>query len=114
MAYEINALISNCCFFTPHSGENSFLPAIDMAQESHHIREMKTLLVSEFKNHCVGVLNEVADYGEEVIVTKRVKPLARIVPVDPPQKSDRVVGDCSQTADIVGHDESNEWEALSS
>ena len=79
---------------------------------------MKTLLVSEFKNHCVGVLNEVADYGEEVIVTKRGKPLARIVPVDPPQKGNRVIGDCSQTAaihaDIVSYDVSSEWEALDS
>ena len=82
-----------------------------MAQKSDHIRAMKPLLVSEFKNHCVGVLNEVADYGEEVIVTKRGKPLARIVPVDPPQKGDRVIGDCSQIAaihaDIAGHNESN-------
>ena len=57
-----------------------------MAQKSGHVQVMKTLLVSEFKNHCVGVLNEVADYSEEVIVTKRGKPLARIVPVNPPQK----------------------------
>lgn len=33
------------------------------------------------KGHCVGVLNEVADFGEEVIATKRGKPLARIVPI---------------------------------
>ena len=79
---------------------------------------MKTLLVSEFKNNCVGVLNEVADCGEEVIVTKRGKPLARIFPVDPPQKGNRVIGDCSQIAaihtDIVSYDESSEWEALDS
>ena len=79
---------------------------------------MKTLLVSEFKNHCVGVLNEVADYGEAVIVTKRGKPLARIVPVDLPQKGNRSIGDCSQIAaihaDIVSYDESSEWEALDS
>lgn len=79
---------------------------------------MKTLLVSEFKTHCVGVLNEVANYGEEVIVTKRGKPLARIIPVAPPKKGNRLIGDCSQTAaihaDIVNHDDVNEWEALES
>lgn len=89
-----------------------------MAQKSDHFLEMKTLLVSEFKNHCVGVLNEVADYGEEIIVTKRGKPLARIVPVAPPQKGNRVIGDCSQTAaihaDIVNDDGSSAWEALDS
>jgi len=77
---------------------------------------MKTLLVSEFKDHCVGVLNEVADFGEEVIVTKRGKPLARIVPIDLPRKGERKMGDCSRTAsihaDIVYHDGSSEWEAL--
>ena len=79
---------------------------------------MKTLLVSEFKTHCVGVLNEVADYGEEVIVTKRGKPLARIVPIAPPLTGKRASGDCSQTAtihtDIVSSDSSDDWEALDS
>jgi prevent-host-death family protein len=79
---------------------------------------MKTLLVSEFKTHCVGVLNEVADYGEEVIVTKRGKPLARIVPIAPSQTGKRAVGDCAKTAtihtDIVHSDDSDDWEALDS
>jgi len=77
---------------------------------------MKTLLVSEFKTHCVGVLNEVADYGEEVIVTKRGKPLARIVPIAPPQSGTRLAGDCAQTAkihtDLSNLDDSDDWEAL--
>lgn len=89
-----------------------------MAHKSVHILEVETLLVSEFKNHCVGVLNEVADYGEEVIVTKRGKLLARIIPIDPPQKGNRIMGDCPQTAaihvDIVNDDASSEWEALDS
>jgi prevent-host-death family protein len=79
---------------------------------------MKTLLVSEFKTHCVGVLNEVADYGEEVIVTKRGKPLARIVPISAPQTGKRTAGDCSKNAtihtDIVNSDSSDDWEALDS
>ena len=79
---------------------------------------MKTLLISEFKTHCVGVLNDVADYGEEVIVTKRGKPLARIVPIAPPQTGQRTVGDCTKTAtihtDIVNLDDSEDWEALDS
>ena len=46
------------------------------------------------------------------------KPLTRIIPIDPPQKGNRIMGDCSQTAaihvDIVNDDASSEWEALDS
>lgn len=76
---------------------------------------MKTLLVSEFKAHCVGVLNEVADFREEVIITKRGQPLARIVPVHLPAQGDRVAGDYAKKGaihtDLLGED-SGEWEAL--
>jgi prevent-host-death family protein len=76
---------------------------------------MKTLLVSEFKAHCVGVLNEVADFREEVMITKRGKPLARIVPIDPPARGDRVPGDYATKgaihSDLLAED-SGDWEAL--
>jgi len=76
---------------------------------------MKTLLVSEFKAHCVGVLNEVADFGEEVIVTKRGKPLARILPIQAPLAGDRIAGDYASKGTILVDllaEDSGEWEAL--
>ena len=41
---------------------------------------MKELGASEFKAHCLAVLDEVARTGEAVTVLKRGKPLARVLP----------------------------------
>ncbi|MGH9116379.1 MAG: type II toxin-antitoxin system Phd/YefM family antitoxin [Acidimicrobiales bacterium] len=37
-----------------------------------------------FKAHCLDLLEEVADTGESVIVTRRGRPVARLVPVSDP------------------------------
>ena len=41
---------------------------------------MKTMGISEFKTHALKVLNEVAKSQETIIITKRGKPIAQIVP----------------------------------
>jgi prevent-host-death family protein len=41
---------------------------------------MKTLAISEFKTHALKVLNDVAKYQETIVITKRGKPLAQVVP----------------------------------
>jgi prevent-host-death family protein len=41
---------------------------------------MRTLNASQFKAHCLAVLDEVAATGETVTITKRGKPVARLVP----------------------------------
>jgi len=43
--------------------------------------EMKA---SEFKAKCLAVLDEVRDSGREVTITKRGKPVAKVVPVKEP------------------------------
>ena len=40
----------------------------------------RTVKVSEFKAKCLKLLAEVSETGEEIIVTKRGKPLARVMP----------------------------------
>jgi prevent-host-death family protein len=42
---------------------------------------MKTMAVTEFKAHALSVLGKVAVTHEPVLVTKRGKPLAEVVPV---------------------------------
>jgi prevent-host-death family protein len=42
---------------------------------------MKTMAITDFKMHALRVLGEVAETREPVIVTKRGKPLAEIIPV---------------------------------
>jgi prevent-host-death family protein len=41
---------------------------------------MKSVAVSEFKSHCLSLLEDVARTGEPLLVTKRGRPLARITP----------------------------------
>ncbi len=41
---------------------------------------MKAIAVTEFKAQCLALLEDVARTGEPLVVTKRGKPLARVVP----------------------------------
>ena len=40
---------------------------------------MRTMAAGEFKAKCLAVMNEVAATGEPVLVTKRGKPVARVL-----------------------------------
>ena len=65
---------------------------------------MKTLAISDFKAHCLAVLDEVARTGEPVTILKRGKPLARVLPSVPvgeryPQQ--RLSGTVEILGDIV-------------
>ena len=48
---------------------------------------MKSMAISEFKAHALRVLDEVARSRESVLVTKRGKPLVRVVPLDEQEES---------------------------
>lgn len=41
----------------------------------------------EFKARCLALLDHVAETGEPLIVTKRGRPVAKVVPVDPQERS---------------------------
>ena len=43
-----------------------------------------TIQAGDFKARCLAILDEVAETGDDVIVTKRGKPVARLVPLDWP------------------------------
>lgn len=43
-----------------------------------------TVAASEFKAKCLKLLDEVAETGETIVVTKRGKPVARLGPMEPP------------------------------
>lgn len=47
---------------------------------------MKTISASEFRNRCHAVLAEVHSTRERVLVTKRGKPIARLVPAGRPPR----------------------------
>ncbi|MBL7076368.1 MAG: type II toxin-antitoxin system Phd/YefM family antitoxin [Kiritimatiellae bacterium] len=44
---------------------------------------MKTLAITDFKAHALQVLGQVAETREHVVVTKRGKPLAEVIPFSP-------------------------------
>ncbi|HAK93814.1 MAG TPA: type II toxin-antitoxin system prevent-host-death family antitoxin [Planctomycetes bacterium] len=75
---------------------------------------MKTLKISEFKASCIRVLKTVARTAEPVLVTRRGKPLARVLPVREERPRARVLGGLKGAieirGDIIGSDFEDDWE----
>ena len=73
--------------------------------------KQKTIGAGEFKAKCLQLMNQVNEEGIELVITKRGKPIARLVPAEPRKDSPfgwmkgsfRIVGD------IVTSDP-GEWE----
>ena len=47
----------------------------------------RTIKASEFKATCLKLMDEVAETGHEVVITKNGKPVSRLVPYREPPKS---------------------------
>ena len=45
----------------------------------------RTISASRFKAQCLALLDEVAESGESIVITKRGKPVARVAPLEPPK-----------------------------
>jgi prevent-host-death family protein len=45
---------------------------------------MRTIAAARFKAQCLKLLDEVAETGETIVVTKRGKPVAKVEPVEEP------------------------------
>ena len=43
----------------------------------------RTMAAGQFKATCLAVMDEVQKTGREIIVTKRGKPVAKMVPIEP-------------------------------
>ena len=65
---------------------------------------MKRMQASAFKTKCLTVMNEIQATGEPVIVTKRGKPVVKVIPAEP-EKGD-ILGFMAGEFDIVGDIES--------
>ncbi len=61
---------------------------------------MKTMAAGEFKVHCLTVMDEVQSKREAVVITKRGKPVAKLVPVD--QAHDDIYGFLKGKGKILG------------
>ena len=73
---------------------------------------VRTIKASEFKARCLKLMDEVADSGAEIVITKNGRPVSRLVPFRKKPKSlfgiDRgrleILGDVDEPLDVA-------WEA---
>ncbi len=76
---------------------------------------MKKIAAGQFKAHCLRVMEQVHATREPVLITKRGKPLAKLVPAE--KISDDFIGSLEGVIKIVGDIESpvvplEDWDAL--
>ena len=74
----------------------------------------QTIAAGEFKAKCLALLDEVLQQRKEILVTKRGKPVAKLVPVG--GRNEGVFGCLKGVMEIVGDIESpavppEDWEA---
>jgi prevent-host-death family protein len=62
---------------------------------------MKTIPAGKFKAQCLALIDDVHDHGGEVLITKRGKAMARLVPVEK-KKPESIFGFLKGQAEIVG------------
>jgi prevent-host-death family protein len=65
---------------------------------------MKHLPAGEFKARCLSVMEEVRKNREPVLITKRGKPVAKLVPAD--KTGEELIGRLEGTVSITGDIES--------
>jgi prevent-host-death family protein len=76
---------------------------------------MRTVKASEFKAHCLAMMDEVAATGEPVLITKHGKPIAELKPHRPPRAKSLIGLDKGRIrilGDIIAPAYEGEWDAL--
>lgn len=71
---------------------------------------METLSVSKFKATCLAVLEEVSKKKKKIIITKRGKPIAEVVPVDYESRDIPLKDTITYMGDIVSPVAEDDWE----
>ena len=75
---------------------------------------MKSMPAGEFKSRCLKVMDQVRATRQPVVITKRGRPVAKLVPLD--TRGDDIFGCLKGVVEIVGDIESplvapEDWEA---
>jgi antitoxin (DNA-binding transcriptional repressor) of toxin-antitoxin stability system len=76
---------------------------------------MRTIQASEFKTHCLALMDEVAATGEPVLITKHGKPVAELKAHKPPRAKSLIgldKGRIKILGDIISPAYEGEWDAL--
>lgn len=73
---------------------------------------MKEISAAAFKTQCLGLMEKVRSTKCPLIITKRGKPVAKLVPIDEPK--DDFIGRLKGVFEVVGDldaDPAEEWES---
>lgn len=73
---------------------------------------METMSVSQFKTTCLAVLERVDKQKKRILITKRGKPLAEIIPVENTREAVPLKETVTFIGDIVSPVAMEDWEAL--
>lgn len=65
---------------------------------------MKTIAAAQFKARCLTLMDDVQSTREHIVITKRGKPVARLVPAEKPKKE--FIGRLKGVFQVVGDIES--------
>lgn len=76
-----------------------------------------TIAISKFKARCLAILERVRLTGEEVLVTRRGVPVAKVVPPPPGEPEEErtfgcMAGSFEEVGDILAPLPEEDWEAL--
>ena len=85
-----------------------------MSTEGDAATAPRTIKASEFKARCLKLMDEVAESGEEIVITKHGRPVSKLAPYREKPKAPfgrhrdiiRIIGDIIEPIDV-------EWEAES-
>ncbi len=92
-----------------------------MAADRDKETGIRTIKASEFKARCLKLMDEVAESGEEIVITKRGRPVSRLAPYRKKPRTlfgvDRerieILGDIGEPIDVEWDAETgNNWGAL--
>jgi prevent-host-death family protein len=76
---------------------------------------MRTVQASQFKAHCLALMDEVAASGQPLLITKHGKPIAELKPHRPPRAKSLIGLDKERITilgDIVAPAYEGQWDAL--
>jgi prevent-host-death family protein len=73
---------------------------------------MKEIAAGQFKNQCLALMDEVQQTGEPLVVTKRGKPVVKLVPIIPDDDNffDSMKGRVTVAGDIINTVPLEDWE----
>ena len=83
-----------------------------MPKAARTTAQKQTVGVADFKAHCLKLLDGVGTRGDELIITKRGKPIAQIGPIrqEAPELKGMYAGRATIVGDIVNFNLADEWE----